>query len=898
LKKNLIFPLLLIILRASGQSDWKQSLRYDMHVKFYPVEKSLDVRMNLQYSNHSPDTISFIWFHVWPNAYRNDLTSYSEQLIENGDTRFYFSAKEQKGYLNRLDFRVNGSPATIEDHPAYIDVIKLILPKPLLPGDSVTITSSFHLRTPFNFNGNGYGAHHFEFRNWYPEPAVYDLRGWHPIPFLVQGGAYHESADFNIEIEAPASYRIAAAAPADTIAISSLNNQYRFTLENANSFAWMADNHYQVKTDSLYLASGRKIGIQYFYSSAEAGDYRQILTDAKKEIIQLSEWLSPYPHQIVSIVQSSRMEDQSFSGLVSLGSHSDGTNRNSSLRKGLVSLWFQTILLTDQRNQPWFSKGFINYYDLRLFRFLHPEKTVASSHNLWLRVAENEKTTQPIKTASPAFSTENDSLIACNKAGEWLRILRDSVGNARFNKNMSDYFSRWKFGHPYPENFKEIMDSNSDKNLQPVFAKLNGNESLFTNPPERTLKPAFIFSARNSEQYNYVGLSPVAGYNRYDGFMLGALIHNINLPANKFEFLFTPVYAFGSKTMEGLGRLSYSWHPENRFSKISIGINGGRFDTNKATDSTGKFLYENFSKLVPYIRVDFKPTDPRSSIHRWMDFKTFLITEKNYAVSSFAVSSTDSLNHPNGIVSNFYYVNQLSFNLEDNRALYPYDLRVEFQQSELFYRINLHADYLLNYPDGGGLQVRLFAAKFGVWKTGNEGYVARYEPKLLGVNGNEDYLYEDYFIGRSASTAYDKPSIPNDGLPAQQIMNRDGGLKLRIDAYDFVQGRSANWVTALNFNTTLPRAVLPFPVPLRIFFDIGTYAEAWENNPVISRFLYTGGIQLSLFKNVLNIYAPIFYSSDFSDVLQGISFGKKITFSIDIQNINYKKLIRKLAVYE
>ena len=432
------------------------------------------------------------------------------------------------------------------------------------------------------------------------------------------------------------------------------------------------------------------------------------------------------------------------------------------------------------------------------------------------------------------------------------------------------------------------MDSDSDKNLQPVFAKLNGNESLFTNPPERTLKPAFIFSARNSEQYNYVGLSPVAGYNRYDGFMLGALIHNINLPANKFEFLFTPVYAFGSKTMEGLGRLSYSWHPENRFSKISIGINGGRFDTNKATDSTGKFLYENFSKLVPYIRVDFKPTDPRSSIHRWMDFKTFLITEKNYAVSSFAVSSTDSLNHPNGIVSNFYYVNQLSFNLEDNRALYPYDLRVEFQQSELFYRINLHADYLLNYPDGGGLQVRLFAAKFGVWKTGNEGYVARYEPKLLGVNGNEDYLYEDYFIGRSASTAYDKPSIPNDGLPAQQIMNRDGGLKLRIDAYDFVQGRSANWVTALNFNTTLPRAVLPFPVPLRIFFDIGTYAEAWENNPVTSRFLYTGGIQLSLFKNVLNIYAPIFYSSDFSDVLQGISFGKKITFSIDIQNINYK----------
>ena len=64
--------------------------------------------MKLQYTNHSPDTLHFIWFHVWPNAYRNDQTLYSDQLLENGDTRFYFSSKEQKGYLNRLDFRVNG----------------------------------------------------------------------------------------------------------------------------------------------------------------------------------------------------------------------------------------------------------------------------------------------------------------------------------------------------------------------------------------------------------------------------------------------------------------------------------------------------------------------------------------------------------------------------------------------------------------------------------------------------------------------------------------------------------------------------------------------------------------------------------------------------------------------
>ena len=72
---------------------------------------------------------------------------------------------------------------------------------------------------------------------------------------------------------------------------------------------------------------------------------------------------------------------------------------------------------------------------------------------------------------------------------------------------------------------------------------------------------------------------------------------------------------------------------------------------------------------------------------------------------------------------------------------------------------------------------------------------------------------------------------------------------------------------ALNFNTTLPSKLFPFPLPIRIFFDFGTYAEAWETNPPTSRFLYIGGIQLSLLKNLLNIYAPLIYSSDFKTAL-------------------------------
>ena len=72
----------------------------------------------IEYINNSPDTLNFIWFHIWPNAYKTDRTAFSDQQLENGNTKFYFSDKEQKGYINRLDFKVNNITAKTEDHPA------------------------------------------------------------------------------------------------------------------------------------------------------------------------------------------------------------------------------------------------------------------------------------------------------------------------------------------------------------------------------------------------------------------------------------------------------------------------------------------------------------------------------------------------------------------------------------------------------------------------------------------------------------------------------------------------------------------------------------------------------------------------------------------------------------
>jgi len=156
---------------------------------------------------------------------------------------------------------------------------------------------------------------------------------------------------------------------------------------------------------------------------------------------------------------------------------------------------------------------------------------------------------------------------------------------------------------------------------------------------------------------------------------------------------------------------------------------------------------------------------------------------------------------------------------------------------------------------------------------------------LSGPKGYEDYTYSDYFVGRGEF----------EGWRNQQIMERDGFFKVRTDYLGSKIGKTDDWLMALNLNVDCPG----FPA-IKAFTDIGTYAEAWKDNPATGRFLFDAGLQLSLFNNAVNIYFPILNSKVFIDYNQSILtekiFSKSISFSINLQNLHFNKLNRDIPL--
>ena len=149
--------------------------------------------------------------------------------------------------------------------------------------------------------------------------------------------------------------------------------------------------------------------------------------------------------------------------------------------------------------------------------------------------------------------------------------------------------------------YRSADRSVSGKNLSEYFARLDQKGGF--NVSKRKLPPAFFFSLHDADRYSYINFLPAIGYNKYDGFMIGAIIHNYNLVPDKLQFHLIPLYATGSKTINGFAGAEYSIYPDTKIRKVRIGLSGARFSIMKGIDSNGVNVFGNFSKVVPYIKI-------------------------------------------------------------------------------------------------------------------------------------------------------------------------------------------------------------------------------------------------------------------------------------------------------
>ena len=421
--------LLLLILAGktivgSAQSAyWQQQVNYDIQVSLDDHKNTLDGFEKIVYFNNSPDTLTYIWFHVWMNAYKNDKTAFSEQKLVNGTTDFYFADENKKGYTGKLNFRVDNEKVLAETHPKYIDIIKVQLKKPLPPHQSIEITTPFHVKLPYNFSRGGHVGNDYQITQWYPKPAVYDAKGWHPMPYLDQGEFYSEFGDYHVEITLPDTYVVASSGelknaalldsikavgktdptkqvhfnqettttktnatkqiitgtgrhkkvtkvlviPVEEIVAAVNNKTWVYEMNNVHDFAWFASKDFAIQYDTLQLPS-KTVDVFTYCPPNQVGNWNKSIAYAKDGMRKYSQWLGDYPYSTASVVcgaanvPSGGMEYPSITLITTNGG---GKSLDEVITHELGHNWFYGALASNERDHPWMDEGMNTFYQKR-----------------------------------------------------------------------------------------------------------------------------------------------------------------------------------------------------------------------------------------------------------------------------------------------------------------------------------------------------------------------------------------------------------------------------------------------------------------------------------------------------------------------------------------------------
>ena len=502
---------------AAAQEYFQQEVNYSIDVTLNDKIHELNAFETLGYTNNSPDTLKFLFFHLWPNAYSNNATELGKQLFSLKGKEKLFEDPELKGYIDSLDFKIDGLMVQWILLPGFPDICRISLNTSLNPGGQIIITTPFHVKLPKGVSSRlGHIGESYQISQWYPKPAVYDRSGWHQMPYLEQGEFYSEFGSYEVNITLPDNYTVGAtgdlqnkqeSSRLDSLAAdtswkkdiyfgtpkfppsSQQVKTLTYTGNQIHDFAWFADKRFHVRKGNIMLPeSGSTVTTWVMFTDKQAQLWLDAIPYVNRAILDFSNWIGDYPYHSFTAVQSSLTAGagMEYPGLTVIGLADDGYDLDAVITHEIGHSWFYSALGFNERRYPYLDEGLTTAYENRymlnrypgkklwevyfknrkLARFFHiKDMPVERMQEIGWLIQARANIEQPVNLTSAAYSDANYNMMIYYKAALGFNYLRAYLGDSVFDPIMHDYYREWKFRHPQPDDLRTSFESMTGKNL-------------------------------------------------------------------------------------------------------------------------------------------------------------------------------------------------------------------------------------------------------------------------------------------------------------------------------------------------------------------------------------------------------------------------------------------------
>ncbi len=490
--------------RPPHASYWQQDVHYKIEAE---IIDSLNIiegkKYELVYWNNSPFALNELYFHLHENAFQPG--SHYHDLNENNHVKVTFGKYEQQGLGTKVENLLvnNTSVRTQLDNT----ILKVFLNEPLRPGDSLTVSCSFKTYWDTgtmrrrNKTFDAFGYKHFDGVHWYPIVSVYDPKfGWTTDQHLDKE-FYANFGTFDVALTFPQEYIVEATGDlinrqevlpdtlrqkldlknfaqkpfneAPSVIIPSGTGKKKtwiYHAENVHNFAFTADPTYRIGE-----LDWKGIKIITLAQEPHAAKWQRSGWYTKEVIRVYSEDFGMYAWPKIIVADA---KDGMEYPMLTLD---NGTypQHQGLLAHEVGHMWFYGMVGSNETYRALMDEGFTQFLTVwAMDKIVGPvrdkqgnnkyiDRYIDSSNtryeNLYYPYLNHvaEQYDEPLNTHSSGFNGAirhggNYGLVYY-KTGVMLYNLRYVLGDSLFIKAMQHYFHKWKFAHPYPEDFRQAI---------------------------------------------------------------------------------------------------------------------------------------------------------------------------------------------------------------------------------------------------------------------------------------------------------------------------------------------------------------------------------------------------------------------------------------------------------
>jgi len=492
---------------TSGQTpapSENQEVHYHISARLDTQSHTLSTQLKMEYIHRGEDTLNALYFHLWANAYQDRHTTFAQELLNRNETHFHFSREDERGGYQELEIRTEGQTLAIE-YPAEPDIARIPLHRDLLPGDTLTLHISYLLRIPLSFSRLGRTADSYQLTQWYPKPAVYQKGQWITFPYADQGEFYSEFGSFEVELDAPADFLVAATGQPDPavekrlVEVAQTQQHYvayrdslqpvekrliwTYQADQVHDFALFLDRNFRVDHEIQELSDGREVDVWAFYTPRQANLWENATRYLARALVFFSDEIGTYPYPQFTAVEGalSSGAGMEYPMITVIGESDDAKELDRVLAHELGHNWWYGILASNERSEPWIDEGLTSFYE-KLYmdkQYATPTLTLDrywKEKNWTFEDAICSHQYRQKRWRSPGASSEtfrpiNYFLAHYHWAPKTFMHLRDYVGADQFRATFRRFYETYAFSHISGDLLQGFLENEWSEKLDWLFVQ-------------------------------------------------------------------------------------------------------------------------------------------------------------------------------------------------------------------------------------------------------------------------------------------------------------------------------------------------------------------------------------------------------------------------------------------